>query len=114
MTIRLLKPLALAAIAGVFMWPSVLRGESISARWVVTELDPAQRYLYALAVIETLAYARYLRDRPSRRGTDCITDWFQREINISFWPQLHKKIRKYPDQPMSVLVYMISIDHCGK
>ncbi len=88
--------------------------DRVTARTIEKELSLTERYAYVTGVIEALAYARYLREKPSRRGMDCITGWYQKTPRIAFWSEFEALTKKHGDQPVSVLIYAMSIDHCGE
>ena len=107
--------LALAFAAGVFATslPCQAAAEKITARWVLTELSILEYHAYLNGAVEALAFARYLRERPSREGMNCITGWYRSNDTVTLRRALLKLAQKHEQAALSALIHFMSRKHCG-
>ena len=79
---------------------------------VLDKMPAEQQASYIAGVIEGLAYARFLRDRPDETGMQCIYDWYYGS-GAEKWGQIEQWFRRHADKPVGALVHVLTERECG-
>lgn len=80
---------------------------------VMTKMSVNERGRYFAGVVEGLAYARWLRDRPDETGFKCVYDWYyeggeENHRRIDAW------LNRHPDKPIGPLFHVLIKRKCGE
>ena len=90
------------------------QAEKLNAGVVMDKMTSEQRVSYVSGVIEGLAYARFVRDKPSEKGMKCIYDWFYKD-NAELWKtKLFPMFDRHRDKPVGVILYVLAKKECGE
>ena len=89
------------------------QAKNLDAGFVLNKMDDKQRYGFVSGVVEGLAYARFLRDRPHEEGMICITDWYYGG-GVEVWKKIERWLARHPDKPVGVLLYVLVKKKCGE
>lgn len=87
--------------------------EAATAQDVMTKMSPDQRSSYITGVVDGLATARWLADRPDATGTNCIYDWYYRQPRDQVWPLITAWFERQPDQQAGILIQVLINRECG-
>ena len=84
-----------------------------SAGDILENTSPQHRIGYVNGVIEGLAFARYLRDRPDTTGMKCIYNWHLKGEG-SNWNRIVAWLEQHPEQRVGALIYVLVKQECGE
>ncbi|OXT01965.1 hypothetical protein B7H23_03235 [Notoacmeibacter marinus] len=98
--------LALSLLAGT-------QANAQSAGDVLDKMTPEQSTSYINGVVEGLAYARWLQDKPDRTGMACIYDWNYGDDAKANSRRLIAWLERHPDKPVGALVHTLIKKDCG-
>jgi len=88
--------------------------QTIDAGFVMNKMNVNQQVSYIGGVVEGLAVSRYLRDRPSLTGMNCIYKWYGNNTGTK---QKRRKMESWltqnPSKPVGVLLYILIKRDCG-
>ena len=87
---------------------SALTGEE-----VLTTLSQDQRFGYVTGIIDALAYAQFLEEKPSEKGMKCRLDWFYKD-GVESWKIMKKWFENNPSQHAFVVINTILNRECGR
>lgn len=90
------------------------RAVEINAGYVLNEMNNDQSVSYIYGVVEGLAYARFLRDRPDESGMHCIYDWLDGDADGQNWRKMRVWLERHPDKPVGVLMHVLIKQQCGE
>ena len=79
---------------------------------VMTKMSVEQRLSYIAGVLEGLAFARWIKDKPDKAGMKCIYDWYYRDAKkvhtgVTAW------LSRHPDKLVGGLMYVLIKRECG-
>ena len=83
----------------------------LNAGFLLNEMSADEQIGYVSGVVEGLAYSRFLRERPSESGMQCVYSWYYGEKNR--WPQMKKLFERHADKPVGVLLHVLIKKQCG-
>lgn len=86
----------------------------LTAGVIAERMSTDERVAYISGVVEGLAYARFLRDRPDETGMQCIYDWFYVEGNGGSWERIDAWFERHQDQTVGVLLHVLIKKECGE
>ena len=93
---------------------NVTQAKDMNAGVVMDEMNSDQRAGYVMGVIDGLAYARFVRDKPSEEGMKCIYDWYYKD-NAERWKStLFPMFERHRDKPVSTILYVLTKKECGE
>ncbi len=81
---------------------------------VLTKMESGESASYIAGVIEGLAFARWIKDKPDGTGMKCIYDWKYGEGALDNTKKLQAWLRRNPDQRVGHLAYTLIIQDCGE
>ncbi|CTQ58135.1 hypothetical protein LA5095_01947 [Roseibium album] len=81
---------------------------------VLDKMSAEQSASYINGVVEGLAYARWLKDRPDQTGMRCIYDWNYGEDSEVNTQRLLTWFEQQPDKPVGALVHVMIKKDCGE
>lgn len=97
---------------GVFSVVNVQQAKALTAGDVMNKMTIDQRLGYMDGIIEGLAFARWLKDKPSKVGMKCIYDWYYSDAE-----KIHGRIttwfNRHTDKPAGALMYVLTKKECG-
>lgn len=88
------------------------QAEKVDAGFVLNNMDAKHRSGFIAGIIEGLAYARFLRDKPDEKGMRCVTGWFYKDT-AKRWKTIKVVFAKHPDKPPTVLLHLLVKKECG-
>lgn len=59
----------------------------------------------------SLAYSRYLRDKPDQSGMKCISAWYAKADSVD---KIWQWFARHPDKPAGVLLHVLIKKECGE
>lgn len=86
--------------------------EKLDAGFVLNQMDEKNRSGFIAGIVEGLAYARFLRDKPNDEGMRCVTGWYYQDT-AKRWKTIKAVFTKYQDKPPAVLVHLLIKKECG-
>lgn len=87
--------------------------EAATAEDVMTKMSLEQRNSYITGVVDGLATAQWLADRPDATATNCIYDWYYRQPRDQVWPLIIAWFERQPDQQAGILIQVLINRECG-
>ena len=96
----------------VFGAAGAAQAQQLNAGFVLNKMSSKESGAYISGIIEGLAYSRYLRDKPSETGMQCIYDWYYggNGQGKAIWPLL----KRHEDKPVGVLLQVLIKKQCGE
>ena len=89
------------------------KAAALTANDVLNKMSSAEQTAYISGVVEGLAQARWIKDKPDQSGMTCIYNWYykgekdvDRRLNVWF--------EKHPDKPANALLYVLIKKECGE
>lgn len=101
----------IGAVIALSSFPS--DAESLDARFVLNEMNQDQRVSYVEGIVDGLAYARFLRDRPDETGYLCVINWYQTDSEEK-WRLVKKWLARHANKPVPVLMHIMIKKECGE
>ena len=87
----------------------------LNAGFVLDQMNADQRVSYVAGVVEGLAYARFLKDRPDDTGMMCVYDWYSiHGTDEARWNRIKTWLRRHEDKPVGVLMHTLIKQECGE
>ena len=90
-----------------------VQAQNLNAGFVLEQMNVDQRVSYISGVVEGLAYARFLKDRPDEEGMSCIYNWYK-DGDIEQWRQIQSWFERHQEQTVGVLLYVLIKRECGE
>ncbi|WP_306258407.1 hypothetical protein [Pararhizobium sp. IMCC21322] len=84
----------------------------INAGFVLHKMAVAEQFAYVSGVVEGLAYARFLRDKPNEDGMKCIYDWYYADSDRQ-WARIETVFGAHLEKPVGVLLHVLIKKKCG-
>jgi len=84
-----------------------------SASDVLTKMKPEETTSYLAGVVEGLAAARWIKDKPDNIGMKCIYDWYYRGETEARFNRVRAWLERHPDKPVGTLMYVLIKKECG-
>ena len=85
----------------------------LNAGFVLNEMNADQRTGYLFGVVEGLAYARFLRDKPDQSGMNCIYDWYHGVGSDKRQAKARALMLRHANMPVGPLLYVLMKKECG-
>ena len=80
---------------------------------VLNEMEPVRRTGYIAGMIEGLAIARWMKDKPDKTGMKCIYDWYYNGDTKKNFNRITQWFERHPDKPPGALLYVLIKKDCG-
>ena len=80
---------------------------------VLSKLSKDERYSYISGVVEGLGYARFVTEKPSTKGSNCIHDWFF-DGGVSRWKEIKTWLEHHSEKTAATVIYAMVSKECGK
>lgn len=87
--------------------------ETFNAGHFLDKMNTAEQYNYISGLVEGLAYARFLKDKPDETGMKCIHDWLYKDAKGS-WMQIKQAFERFRKYPPPVVVHVLIKKKCGE
>lgn len=84
-----------------------------SADDVLNKMEPGETTSYLAGVVEGLAFARWLKDRPDQTGSKCIYDWYYETDTETRFNRVRAWLKRHPDKGVGALMYVLIKKECG-
>ena len=106
------RPFAVLTVAAILMAAATAPAAGQTAGDILTKTTADHRVGYISGVVEGLAFARYLRDKPDTSGMKCIYDWYLKGGD-AVWTKILAWLQRHPDKRVGVLVHVLVKRECG-
>ena len=85
---------------------------ALTANEVLNKMSVDERAGYFSGVVDGLAQARWIRDKPDQTGMKCIQDWYYTggEPNHK---RIYAWLNKHSGKPANALLYVLIKKECG-
>lgn len=80
----------------------------------ILDMPTKERFAYIGGVVEGLAYARFLRDRPDETGMKCVNDWYYEGDDVKTWKRIEQWFNRHRDKPVGPLIHVLIKKECGE
>lgn len=99
-------------LAIVISFVAVNPAQAITGGEVLSKMNVKEQSAYLAGVVSVMAQAKWLVEKPSTKGTDCINSWYfnggdktQKKINALF--------KRHADKSAAGLLYILIKKECG-
>lgn len=79
---------------------------------VMTRMNAEQRISYINGMVEGLAIARWIQDRPDSSGMNCIYDWYYQKPLAPQFNLIRDFFERNPDQRPGALLHVLLNKEC--
>ena len=90
----------------------VKEAAALTAKDVLNNMSSKEQTSYVAGVVDGLAQARWINDKPDQTGMQCINDWFYNGQKKK-WNQIDAWFNKHLDKPANALLYVLIKKECG-
>ncbi len=105
--------MAISAVIGLcFLTSSPDPATALTAAEVLSKMNADERHTYEAGIVDGLAQARWIKDKPDPTGMKCTYDWFYKNGKKSY-SHLEQLMKRHPDKQMSGLIYVLIKKECG-
>ena len=87
---------------------------ALTADDVLNRMNADQQASYINGVVEGLATARWLADRPDTTGANCIYDWYYQTPFEPVWNLVVQWFERHSDQQVGILMQILINRECGE
>lgn len=77
------------------------------------KMSTDERHAYITGVVEGLATARWVRDKPDTTGVDCIYNWYFRTGDKNTKKQI-EWFERHPNKRPGILMQVLIKQDCGE
>lgn len=95
------------------MSPYSAQAQNLDAGYVMKEMTVKERVGYVNGIVDGLAYARFLRDRPDDTSYLCVVNWYGTDTKKK-WTLIRTWLKRNPDKPVPVLLHLVIRKACGE
>lgn len=81
---------------------------------VVNKMEPTHQTGYLAGIVEGLAFARWVKDKPDKTGMKCIYDWYYESDTKTRFNRVRAWLERHPDKPPGALMYVLIKKECGE
>lgn len=110
---RITQRIAIAATAAIGLTISPYQAMALTANEVLTNMESGERFSYVSGIVDGLAYARWLAERPNEEGMQCIYGWYYSNDD-SVRARILTWLERHPDKPVDALMYVLIKKECGE
>ena len=100
-------------MATVFVIDTSREANAQSARDVLTKMSTPESTSYIAGVVEGLAFARWIQDKPDKTGMSCIYDWYYGPDKEARFNRVRTWLERHPDKGVGPLMYVLIKKECG-
>jgi hypothetical protein len=95
-----------------FLASSAGSAHALTADDVMNKMTAQERSSYFAGVVEGLAQARWVADKPNTDGMQCIQNWYYGggESNLR---KIHTFFERHAEKPAAALLYVMIKQECG-
>ncbi len=86
---------------------------ALTADDVLNKMSNDQQHGYISGMVDGLAYARWLQDKPDSTGMQCIYGWYYSGKKEK-WALIHQWFERHLDKPVDALLYVLIKKECGE
>jgi hypothetical protein len=87
---------------------------ALTADEVLDNMNADQWFGYVSGVVDGLATARWLQDRPNAEGMQCIYDWYVQRPPAEVLAEIETWFGRHRDQQAGVLLHVLINRECGE
>ncbi len=88
------------------------QSENLDAGFVLNKMETKEQTFYVTGIIQGLAYARFLRDRPNEEGYKCMSEWLNKGRK-AHWRKILTLFERHREKPPAVLLNVLIRKDCG-
>jgi len=88
---------------------SALTGDEI-----LKTLKPNEQFHYISGAIGGIAYARFVREKPSESGMKCMLDWWYKPNSNAAWNTVKQWLEHHKDKTAEIVLYALLSKECGQ
>ncbi|PHR55182.1 MAG: hypothetical protein COA47_14390 [Robiginitomaculum sp.] len=114
LTLRKYSQFSAIILVAVAFISSGKEAAALTADEVLNRMTPEQSATYVNGIIEGLATARWLQDRPNAEGMNCIYDWYYQQPNSAVWNRIIEWFERHPEQQAGALMAVLIKPECGE
>lgn len=81
---------------------------------ILSKLDAETQYHYVSGAIGGIAYSRFVRDKPSQEGMNCMLDWWHKPNDTTAWDTVKQWFEHHKEKTAEVVLYALLSKECGK
>ena len=112
LTLSKFKPLSTILVAIMINGINAEEAAALTANDVLNNMSSDESTSYINGVVEGLAYSRWLRDKPSVEGMNCINNWHYKGGDANYKRTL-TWLERHPDKPVGALLHVLIKKECG-
>ena len=102
---------AVTIFTGLFL--SSGTASALTADDVMNKMSADERSAYFAGMIEGFAFSRWLKERPSETGMNCIYNWYYDE-GLKRSREIHQWFRRHIDKPAGPMMFVLLKRECGE
>lgn len=112
LTLSKFKSFSAILVAIMINGIQVEQAAAFTANEVVNQMTAKERSTYLAGIVDGLAQARFVKDKPDQTGVKCIYNWYyqggeKNESRITQW------FTKHHEKPANALLYVLIKKECG-
>lgn len=86
---------------------------ALTADDVLNKMSSDQQHGYISGLVDGLAYARWLSNRPDKAGMQCIYGWYYNGREEK-WALIQQWFERHLEKPVDALLYVLIKKECGE
>ena len=86
--------------------------QDLDAGAVLNKMETKQQSAFVTGIIQGLAYARFLKDKPNEDGFRCVSGWLNGESKGN-WRKILTMFERHATKPPAVLLHVLIKKDCG-
>ncbi len=87
---------------------------ALTADEILNNMNSDQRFGYVSGVVDGLATARWVQDRPNAVGMQCIYDWYLQRPAADVLAEIEIWFERHRDQQAGILIHVLINRECGE
>ncbi|MGH1330673.1 MAG: hypothetical protein ACRBBK_07310 [Paracoccaceae bacterium] len=90
------------------------KAAAVTAEDVLNTMNADQRHGYLVGVVEGLATARWLQDKPDQTGMQCISNWYLQRPQSVVSNEIETWFARHPERQAGLLLSVLIKRECGE
>lgn len=105
-----------AALAGSVLFAGLAAedAQALTAGEALKNMNDDQWFGYVSGVVDGLATARWLVERPDPSGMQCIYDWYTKRPPRKVIAEVEQWFERHPSQQAGILLHVLIDEECSK
>lgn len=113
LTLRKYSLISAIVLGVAILLSSGKEAAALTADEVLNRMNADQQVGYLAGLVDGLAYARWLTDKPNDVGMQCIYNWFYNEKTETL-REINTWFERHLDKPVDALLYILIKKECGE